>query len=274
MAIADLSGRSLRDLVSLEGRRAVVTGAGRGIGRAIADRLAEAGARLILADLDGAAAARAAAEISAAHGRDCHGATLDVRAEPGFAMIAEEVTRRFGGLDIWVNNAGVYFPRALSEMSVAEWDLVNDVNLRGCFLGAREAARLMAPPPGEGGVILSVSSVSGLRGRANLSHYAASKHGVVGLTRSLAIELAPQGIRVLGLAPTLIITPGLEAMQSGSTGETGDEYRAFIERLGAGIPLGRPGLPDDVARVAVFAVSGLAGFMTGATIPVDGGATA
>ena len=273
MAVSDISDLSLHSLTRLDGKRAVITGGAQGIGLAIAERFAEAGASVLIADLDGTAARMSAADLARRHGGVHQGTTLDVRKSEDFGSIGK-MAEAAGGIDIWVNNAGIYPPCSLDEMTEENWDLVNDINLRGCFLGCRLAARLMSPPLGAGGVILSVASVSGLRGRANLAHYVASKHGVVGLTRALGIELAPQGIRVLALAPTLIVTPGVEAAQANSGGDSGDAYRAFLDRLGATIPLGRAGVPDDVARVALFAVSGLAHFMTGCTIPVDGGAIA
>ena len=264
---------ALERLIRLDDRVAVVTGAARGIGLAIAERLAEAGASVAIGDIDEREAARAATRISDAGGR-CLSGRLDVTDADSLARFAADTSAHFGRIDIWVNNAGIYPPRAFLDMSERDWDMVCEVNLKGAFLGARIAAEHMAPPRGAGGVILFIASVSGLRGRPNLAHYTASKHGVVGLTKALGIELAPMGIRVLALAPTLILTPGVAAAQAGNGGKTDDAYRAFVGQVAASIPLGRAGEPDDVARVALFCVSDLAAFLTGSTIPVDGGATA
>lgn len=264
---------ALEQLIRLDGRVAVITGGASGIGLAIAERLAEAGASVAIGDIDERKATDAASRISS-QGRACVGGVLDVTDADSIARFAERTVSRFGKIDIWINNAGIYPPRAFLDMSEGDWDLVNNVNLRGAFLGAQVAARHMTPPPRDGGVILFIASVSGLRGRRNLAHYTASKHGVVGLTKALGIELAPLGIRVLALAPTLILTPGVAAAQAGAGGTTDDAYRDFVRQVAESIPLGRAGEPDDVARAALFCVSDLAAFLTGITIPVDGGATA
>jgi NAD(P)-dependent dehydrogenase (short-subunit alcohol dehydrogenase family) len=156
-------------------------------------------------------------------------------------------------------------------MDAAEWDLVNDVNLRGTFLGAREAARRMSRSAGmPGRVILNIASVSSCRGRAGLAHYVASKHGALGLTRSLAVELGPRGIRVLAVAPTLVATPGLKERK-----EAGGRDVVNLEaNVADGLPLGRIAQPNDVANAALFCISDMASLITGSTVFVDAGATA
>lgn len=257
MAVPDLTNRPLTDLVSLAGRRAVVTGAAKGLGAAIARRLAEAGAAVLLADLDEPAAKATAADLSQRLNATALATELDVADTASVAAIAELAVAEFGGIDIWVNNAGVYPSTPLVELSDEAWDRVLDINLRGTFLGCREAARRM-----EGGVIVNLSSIAGLRGRqAGVTHYVASKHGIIGITQQVALELAPQGIRVLAVAPTTIITPGVEANAAPDT----DLTQTLMT------PLGRAGLPDDVARVVLFCASDLAMFMTGSTLLVDAG---
>jgi NAD(P)-dependent dehydrogenase (short-subunit alcohol dehydrogenase family) len=263
--VPDHSSTSLPNLVSLAGRVAVVTGAAVGIGAAIANRLAEAGAHLVLADLDADTAAVRAKELEEAHGRHMVGAGVDVADEDSVVALADLAVERLGRLDIWVNNAGIYpHTGPVVEADVAAFDRVMAVNVSGTLLGAREAARRM----GEGGSIVNLASITGFGARAGLTAYSTSKHAVVGLTRNLAKDLAPLGVRVNAVAPGLIVTPGL---LGGSAGET-RSAEALASRTPA--PLGRHGLPDDVARVVLFLVSDLAAFVSGATLVVDAADTA
>jgi NAD(P)-dependent dehydrogenase (short-subunit alcohol dehydrogenase family) len=262
--VPDLTDRSLGELVSLRGRSAVVTGGAKGLGRAISRRLAEAGASVVIGDVDAAGAKTAADELAAAFGGACVATELDVIDPRSVAETADTAVTAFGGIDIWVNNAGVYPSTPVLEMSLDEWDHVLGTNLRGTFIGCQEAARRMVRA-GHGGVIVNLSSVAGTGGRGpGVTHYVASKHGVIGITRQLALELADHGIRVLAVAPTTIITPGVEAAMG-----TGRDLEQAITR-----PLGRAGRPDDVARVVLFCASDLSIFMTGSTLMVDAGETA
>jgi NAD(P)-dependent dehydrogenase (short-subunit alcohol dehydrogenase family) len=261
-AIRDVSDASLADLLMLRNRVAVVTGAARGIGLATAGRLLEAGARVVVADVDGPAAEQAAARL----GDGALAARVDVADESSVRGLVQTAVETCGRLDIWVSNAGVYPPAALLELSVDEWDRMLDVNLRGTFVGAREAARAMIAA-GQGGVIVNVASTAAYRADApGAAHYVASKFGVRGLTQSLAVELGPHGIRVLAVAPTVTLTPGLEAQRAPL------EAAGFaLDDLGPRLPLGRVALPDDVARVIVFCASDLSLLMTGSTLLVDAG---
>ena len=165
-----------------------------------------------------------------------------------------------------MNSAGIYPLGPALELDEAAWDDVLDVNLRGTFFGAREAARAMVAA-GHGGAILNVASTASFRAAgAGVSHYTASKFGVRGLTMSLAAELGPHGIRVLAIAPTVTLTPGLEAARAGF-----EQAGIAVDDLGPRLPLGRVAVPDDVARVALFCASDLSLFMTGSTLLVDGG---
>jgi NAD(P)-dependent dehydrogenase (short-subunit alcohol dehydrogenase family) len=261
-AARDVSSVSLSKLLDLGGRVAVVTGGASGIGRACCARLAEAHAAVVIADID-LDAARTAADALAPH---ASAAAVDVRDEASLRELADLVVARHGRLDVWVSAAGVYPTAALAELGEAAWDEVLDVNLRGTFLGAREAARAMTAG-GRGGVIVNVSSTAGYRIDApGAAHYAASKFGVRGLTRALALELGPAGIRVLEVAPTVTLTPGLEAQRQGLEGAG-----FALEELGPSLPLGRVAVPDDIARVVLFCVSDLAALMTGSTLAVDAG---
>jgi NAD(P)-dependent dehydrogenase (short-subunit alcohol dehydrogenase family) len=268
MAIADVSERSVAELVSLSGRRAVVTGGAQGLGKAIARRLAEAGASVLIGDLQLDLARKAADELSRLYGGRAMAILLDVSDSKSVIAAAEVARMDLGGIDIWVNNAGIYPNVGLLEMTDELWDRVMEVNLRGVFAGAREAARCMVAS-GRGGVIINVVSTAGFKGVApGVAAYVASKHGVRGLTRQLAIELAPHAIRVLGVAPTFCTTEGNMAALAKLSGRVGLEIPAtFSSRLG------RIGVPDDIGRIVLFCASDLALFMTGSTLLADAGET-
>ncbi|MGE0385197.1 MAG: SDR family NAD(P)-dependent oxidoreductase [Gammaproteobacteria bacterium] len=266
MSVADVSERTIGQLLSLHGRSAVVTGGARGLGHAIAMRLAEAGAAIAIGDIDVPGARRAAEGIAHAHGVDAIGLELDVTDTASVAGAVREVEARLGGITIWVNNAGVFGEAPALDMTDADWDRIMNVHLRGSFIGAREAARCMlrhGPP--HGAVILNLVSGAGFRAVPKMAHYTAAKHGVIGLTRTLAAELGPSGIRVLGVAPTMTLTPGT------AVADDSDFGAALEQRIVAARPLRRRAVADDLARVALFCASDLALFMTGAVIPVDAG---
>ena len=267
MAIADVSDKPIAELVSLGGKVATVTGGARGIGFAISKRFAEAGADVIIGDLD-KAEAEAAAEQLLEYGHRVVGAELDAHDEASIIAFAERAKFELGTIDIWVNNAGIYPSVPLLDMTEAQWDKVLDLNLKGTFLGAREAAKRMIAD-GHGGVIINLASTAGYRAAGpGIAHYVASKHGVRGLTKSLAVELGPYAIRVLAVAPTLIETPGIEegraAFKAAGLGD-------IIDSIAAREPLGRAGVADDVARVALFCATDLSMLMTGSTLAVDAG---
>lgn len=259
---ADHSTRSLVELFSLIGRVAVVTGGARGIGAATVRRLAEAGATVVAADLDGAAADELASACTGA----VTGRAVDITDTASIAALAAGAVSEHGRLDIWVNNAGIY-PTTGPAIEAADdfVDRMLQVNVRGTFAGAREAARRMT----SGGVIVNVASTAGLRAAAGISAYVASKHAVVGLTKTLALELAAAGIRVVGVAPGVIDTPGVQE-QLAPLKAAGLDVGATMTRT----LLGRAGQPDDVARVIVFLVSDLATWVTGEIVAVDAGALA
>jgi NAD(P)-dependent dehydrogenase (short-subunit alcohol dehydrogenase family) len=261
VAAPDLTERPLGELVSLAGRVAVVTGGARGIGLATGRRLAEAGATVILADRDGDSARAAALSVPGASGHE-----LEVTSSEAVSRLVARVVDELGRLDVWVSNAGIYPAHPVLEMADDDWDRVLDVDLRGVFLCGREAGRRMARL-GNGGVIVNVASTASYRvAGVGVAHYVAAKHAVVGLTKSLAVELGPKGIRVLAVAPAVTLTPGIEERRPEL------ERGGFVlEGLGAELPLGRIGVPDDVARVILFCACDLAAFMTGSTVAVDAG---
>jgi NAD(P)-dependent dehydrogenase (short-subunit alcohol dehydrogenase family) len=271
-AIADVSGRSIAELVSLQGRRAVVTGGGQGLGKAIARRLAEAGADVLIGDVDEALATAAARDLGKAYPVRVLATRMDVTDAAAVAAAADLACDRLGGLDIWVNNAGVYPNVPLLEMTDALWDQVFAVNARGLFSGSREAARRMIAA-GRGGVIVNIVSTAGFKGVApGVAAYVGSKHAVRGLTRQMALELAPHGIRVLGVAPTFCETEGntaaLAALAASSDRDIRSEIAASLTSR-----LGRVGVPDDIARAVLFCASDMSIFMTGSTLLADAGET-
>ena len=274
MPIKDVSGHSLQQLVSLDGKVAVVTGAARGIGLAIARRLAEAGANILIGDLDVPGAEASAAALTRDFGKRAVGVALNVGEETSIIALAERAVTEFGHLDIWVNNAGIFPGSPTVDQTVEIWDRVQDINLRGSFIGAREAGRRMIAQTPKGGVIVNIASVSGYSGRPGLAAYVASKHGVVGLTKSLGVEWGPHEIRVLGIAPTGVSTPGVQERKSQATGAELERILELEKKVGDALPLRRLGVPDDIARVVLFCASDLSMLMTGSTLLVDAGALA
>ena len=249
---------TLSELVDLSGRRALVTGAAKGIGAAIATRLAEAGAHVTAADLD-----PAGSETAAAIGADF--VVCDITQADQLTN-AVDAAAGDGDLDILINNAGI-FPTTGPVAQVSDEFISHmlDVNVRAQFSATREAARRMP----NGGAIVNMASIAALGGGANISAYSASKAGVVALTKAHAIELGRQGIRVNAIAPGIIQTPGvadqMEPLRAG-----GLDIDARI----AANPVGIAGQPDHIARGALFLVSDLASFISGHVLVIDGGSTA
>jgi len=268
MAIADVTNHSLDQLVSLKGRCAIVTGAAQGLGKAIALRLAEAGASVLVGDLQLELAEQAAKELTDRFNTKACATRLDVTDGESIKASISKALSEFGRIDILVNNAGIYPNVAALETSDELWDNVMAVNLRGTFTGSREVARQMINA-GHGGVIINIVSTAGFKGVApGISAYVASKHGVRGLTKQLAMEFAPNDIRVLGVAPTFCTTEGNSAALDELPENVREEIAATLTSK-----LGRVGTPDDIARVVLFCASDLSLFMTGSTLLVDAGET-
>lgn len=270
MPVPDVSGRSIEELISLKGRSAVVTGAAWGLGKATARRLAEAGASILIADIDEEAAAATAQEIAVQFSAEVSFTRLDA-GDPGSIVAAADLAEsKFGKIDIWVNNAGIPSFAPLLDLEVEEFDNVLAINLRGAFVGAREAARRMIAK-GNGGVIVNVASLAGVMGISEgQAAYCSSKHGVVGLTKQMAIELGSQGIRVLGVAPGFSLT---EKTMFIADWDEETIKNCPIPGIGAS-RLGRVGVSDDIARAILFCASDMAMFMTGSTLLLDGGIAA
>ena len=251
----------------LAGKVALVTGAASGLGAETARRLAREGAAVMLSDLCLAAGEAVAAEIVACGGRAAFIAH-DVTSEDDWAAVVGATTTAFGRLDILVNNAGIVGNQLeLMTHGLADWRRILAVNLDGVFLGMRAVGPVMAAQ-GNGSVI-NLSSILGKVGMANTAAYSASKGGVLMLTKAAAIEWAPLGIRVNSVHPGFIDTPMVANALHAS--ENGNEMRSAII---AAHPLGRLGVPREIADVVVFLASDEASFMTGAELVVDGGFTA
>src|ERR1700722_8575841 len=247
MSIADVSDAPLSELISLTGRRAVVTGAAQGLGRAIARRLSEAGASVLIGDVKHDLARTVAEDLSRRYGGQVIATHLDVADTSSVIAPVDLAISRLGGIDIWVNNAGLYPNIGLLEMTDGVWNRVMDVNLRGVFATSREAARHMIAA-GHAGVIVNVVSTAGFKGVApGVSAYVSSKHGGRGLVKQMAIELAPHNIRVLGVAPTFCTTEGNTAALAELPESVRSEITATLTSR-----LGRVGVPDDIGRVVLF----------------------
>jgi 3-oxoacyl-[acyl-carrier protein] reductase len=249
-------------LTSIAGRSVIVTGASKGIGKGIARVFAGKGAKVLLAARDLAQVEAAAAEIRAsigAGGGIVSSVAADVSSPEDCARMAATATERHGGIDIVCTNAGVFPSARLGEMSVADWDQVLDINLKGTFLTVNAClAGLKAR--GQGRIIVTSSITGPITGYPGWSHYAASKAGQLGFVRTAAIELAPHNITVNAVLPGNILTEGMDAL--------GPEY---IARMTSAIPQRRLGSVEDIAYAALFLASDEAGYITGQTIVVDGG---
>jgi len=244
--------------IDMKDKVALVTGASRGIGRSIALALAEAGAAVLVHyNQRSDAAAHVVHEIEEAGGRAlAQGA--DVRSEAEVSALVQTCIQRWGRLDILVCNAGIWKDAAIEVMSEEDWDEMIDVNLKGMYLVTRAAVPYLTSAGN--GAIVNISSTAGQRGEAGHAHYAASKGGMIAWTKSLAPELAPNGIRVNCVAPGWVHTEMAE--------ETLERDGAAIY---AGIPLRRAGRPQEVAAVVCFVASDLASYMTGEVVNVNGG---
>ncbi len=243
-------------------KTALVTGSGRGIGKAIAAAFAERGANVVISDIDPATCEATAAELNDGLLESSNNSALAVAADVTDAEAVDkligETTGKFGSLDIVVNNAGITRDTLLVRMSDDDWDAVIRINLRGAFIVTRASAKVMMKQ--RSGRIVNIASVVGMLGNAGQANYSASKAGLIGLTKSSARELAPRGITVNAVAPGFIKTEMTEAMTEQAT-------EAFLKT----VPLRRKGEPGDVASAVLFLASESAGYITGQTLSVCGG---
>jgi NAD(P)-dependent dehydrogenase (short-subunit alcohol dehydrogenase family) len=273
-------------MYALDGKVALVTGAGRhrGLGEAMAKRLASEGAKVVITDIGAEKGAQfaaehigttaemdeIAAEIKQAGG-EATPHICDVLDEDQVAAAVKKAVDTYGSLDIMINNAGIgYLMTDILNLEQKDWDAVLNVNLRGVFFGIKHAAEQMIAQ-GNGGSIINIASQAAKRGFAGAAAYVSSKHGVVGLTRTAALEFGPHNIRVNSICPNHVTT-GLGAWQnehfSAAGGQSEDDYMAAMQSR---IPLGRVGLTSDIASTAAFLCSDQAPYITGQNLDVSGG---
>ena len=254
----------------LEGRTVVVTGAGGGMGRGIADAVAEAGARVVAGDLALSTVAETAGRIEAAGGRALP-LVLDVTDPASIEAAVARTVEAFGRLDGWVNNAGVLRMAAAADISAADWDAQMRVNVSGLFSCCQAAARRFEAQGG-GGAIVNVASNAGKVGYPNMAGYNAGKAAVINLTRSLAAEWAPRGVNVNAVCPGGVDTPMLLAVAEWITARQGGDARELVRHM-TPAQLGRHVQPIEVGRVVAFLLSDEAAIIRGQSINVDGGDT-
>ena len=242
----------------LKGKTAIVTGSGRGIGKAIALKLAQMGVNVVLNDIAASDAIDATASEFARLGYPVAVSKGDVRLWEDAKAICGTALDAFGGVDILVNNAGITRDKPIALMSESDWDDVLDINLKGAFMCTKAASKQMIRK--RAGKIINVASVSGIMGNPGQANYSSSKAGLIGLTKATAKELAPRGITCNAVAPGVIVSNMTDALP--------EKVRENYIR---GIPLGRFGTPEDVANVIGFLATALADYITGQVIHIDGG---
>lgn len=239
--------KSIAQLFDLKGKTAIVTGGAMGIGFGIVRRLAEAGANVVIADLE--------------EKRGYFFIKTDVSSEKDVKNLIQRTIKKFGSLDIMVNNAGIFPSKPVMDMDLEFWEKTIHVNLRSIFLCCREAARVMK----NGASIINIGSIDSLHpSMTGLAAYDASKHGLWGFTKNFALEMAPK-IRVNVIAPGGINTEGVANMMKGA------DMKQVIKDFAARVPLGRFGEPDDIAKAALFLAGDASSYMTGSIVVVDGG---
>lgn len=250
------------DLLELSGKVALVTGAAGGIGEAAARRLHEAGASVVVTDINIEGAQAVAASLNEGRDSSAHAAKLDISKADEVTAVFDEAIAKFGTLDILVNNAGIFPMVQFADMTEDDFMKVINVNLRGVFLCTKVAAEHMKQQ--KSGNIINITSIDAIHpSMTGLAHYDASKHGVWGFTKNVALELAPHNIRVNAIAPGGVATPG--------TGAVKGEIPAAMEAFTKQIPLSRFAQADEIGKVVLFLASDMASYMHGEQVVVDGG---
>lgn len=255
-------------LLNISGKVAIVTGGSMGIGFGISYRLAEAGAKVVIVSRNQEEAQAAADEITA-KGYQAIAISADVSKEEDVQNLVKQTIEKFGSIDILSNNAGIFPNAPLATMTVENFDQVISVNLRGVFLMTKYVSEEMKKE-NKGGKIINTTSIDALHpSMVGLAHYDASKHGVWGFTKNVALELAQYSIQVNAVAPGGVMTQGVASMQS-KDGQT-PKIDRFPEAPKMEVPMGRMGVPDDIAKVVLFLASDMSSYMTGSQIVADGG---
>jgi D-sorbitol dehydrogenase (acceptor) len=250
----------------LDGKTAIITGSARGIGRAIAEGYAREGARVCIADLNGAECAAVAAEI----GHGAFGQALDVTKPDSIAAAVAAVEAQAGGIDILVNNAAIFDLAPVEEVTEASYDRIFAVNVKGLFFTLQAVARSMIAR-GRGGKIINMASQAGRRGEPLVSVYCASKAAVISLTQSAGLGLIRHGINVNGISPGVVDTPMWDEVDALFARYEGLPKGEKKRRVGEGVPFGRMGRPEDHVGCAVFLASGESDYVVAQTYNVDGG---
>lgn len=245
-------------MIELKGKAAVVTGSARGIGKAIAEKLASLGASVVINDISEDTAKKTAEEIAAKYGVETLAHACDISQEDQAAALMEACVQKFGKVDILVNNAGITRDTLMLRMKKEQWDQVIAVNLTGTFLCTKAAFKHMMSA--RSGAIVNLSSIAGVNGNMGQTNYSASKAGVIGFTKSAALEGAMRGVRCNAIAPGFIATDMTAAIP--------DKIKAVMLKS---IPLNRAGTPEDIANGVAFLVSDMASYITGQVLEINGG---
>ncbi len=260
----------INKLLDLSGKTAIVTGGAMGIGLGISARLGEAGANVMIANRTEEDSKKAVEELTA-KGFKVRSIKTDVSVEDDVKKMVAETISSFGSIDILVNNAGIYPSIPVSQMTLSDFDKVLSINLKGVFLCTKYVSEQMIKQ-GNGGKIINITSIDALHPSSiGLAHYDASKHGVWGFTKNVALELAPHKIWVNAIAPGGVLTPGVQKLQAAMPTLQGVDMNKMMETFLAKIPMHRMGEPDDIGKVALFLASDMSSYMTGSQIVVDGG---
>lgn len=241
----------------LDGKVVIITGAGRGQGETTARLFAEEGAKLVLTDRDGANVRQVAASL----GESAIWLEHDITDEPVWASVVDMAIERFGAVNVLLNNAGIFFGGGVTDATQADMERAFSVNVTGAFLGVQAVAPNMRRT---GGSIINVASAAGMRGMEGMTAYCTSKWALRGMTRAMSRDLAQFGIRVNAVCPGVIDTPMIR----------NDDIPDFFQQVAKGIPLGRAGVPQDIAGASLFLASDASSFMTGSDVVIDGGRTA